>query len=80
MSRWQDVLNKITHIKCADGVDPTARDVAETFAEAFAAAGYKSRIEFRDGEYTLILHDGDDEIVLDLTRKGNVVDMKEARR
>jgi hypothetical protein len=80
MSRWLDVIKAITHVACANGVDPTSREVAETCAKAFTAAGYRSRIEFKDGKHTLILHDGDDEIVLDLTRKGNVVDMKGARR
>jgi hypothetical protein len=80
MRWWQEVLKSVTHIQCADGVDPTSQEVAETFAKAFTAAGYKSRIEIQDGKYALIVDDGDDEIVLDLTRKGNVVDMKGARR
>jgi hypothetical protein len=79
MSRWQDVLKSLTHIQCADGVDPTSQEAAETFAKAFTAAGYRSRIEVKDGLYSLILHDGAEEIVLNLTRKGNVVDMKGER-
>ena len=76
MSRWQEVIKSITHVQCADGVDPTSQEVAETFAKAFTAAGYKSRIEFKAGKYSLIISDGDGEIVLDLTRKGNVLPLK----
>jgi hypothetical protein len=73
---WQEIVHSVTHINSANGLNVTAQEVGETLAKAFTAAGYKTRIDFKDGKYAIILDDGDARIVLDLTRKGNVFPLK----
>jgi len=61
---YADIVKRMTHIKCADGVDSTPIEVAQSLAEAFSDAGYEPKVEISaDGKITLTFDDGENTVI-----------------